>query len=76
MLGSASLALATTCLLLVRLSYPHPPACASALVVALGGVVEWVELLAMAAAVLLLTVQAVCINRIAGVRVPVWSPRA
>ncbi len=73
--GSASLTLAVTCLLLVRLSFPHPPACASALIIALGGVTDWPELLAMAAAVVLLTFQAVCINRLAGVRVPTWSPR-
>lgn len=70
---SASLALAVTCMLLVRLSCPHAPACASALLIALGAVTEWVELLALAVAVVVLTLQAVCINRIAGVNVPIWS---
>lgn len=76
LLCSASLALALTSTLLVRMSYPHPPACASALIIALGGVTDWRELLAMAAAVVLLAFQAVAINRIAGVRVPAWSPRS
>ena len=76
MFGSASLALAITCLVLVRFSFPHPPACASALVIALGGMTDWFELLAMGAAVVLLTFQAVCINRLAGVRVPIWFPRS
>lgn len=76
LLCSASLALAVTSLLLVRLSYPHPPACASALIIALGGVTDWLALLAMAAAVVLLAFQAVCINRMVGVRVPTWSPRS
>ena len=71
---SAALALAVTCMLLVRLSCPHAPACASALLIALGAVTDWVELLALAVAVVVLTVQAVCINRIAGLNVPIWSP--
>lgn len=74
LLCSASLALALASALLIRFSCPHPPACGSALVVALGGVTDGLGLLAMAAAVVLLTFQAVCINRIAGVRVPTWSP--
>lgn len=74
LLCSASLALALTPALLLRFSCPHPPACASALIVALGGVTDGLGLLAMAAAAVLLTAQAVCINRIAGVRVPTWSP--
>ena len=72
---SASVALAVTCLLLVRFSCPHPPACAGALVVALGAVTTWLELLLMAVAVVLLAAQAVVLNRLAGVPVPVWSPR-
>lgn len=72
---SAALALAVTCMLLVRLSCPHAPACASALLVALGAVTEWRELLALAVAVVVLTVQAVCINRMAGLDVPLWSPQ-
>jgi CBS-domain-containing membrane protein len=72
---SGSLALAVTCLLLVRFSLPHPPACASALVVALGGVTHWSGLLIMGAAVILVTAQAVAINRICCLSVPAWRPR-
>jgi CBS-domain-containing membrane protein len=72
---SAALALAMTCLLLVRLSCPHAPACATALLIALGATTGWRDLLALAVAVVALTVQAVCINRIAGVDVPLWSAR-
>jgi len=71
----ASLALASSCLFLVRLSCPHPPACASSLVVALGAVTDWRDLLLMALVVVWLTVQAVAMNRFAGLPVPVWSPR-
>ena len=71
---SASLALAVTCGLLVRLSCPHPPACASSLVIALGAVTDWTNVLLMAVAVVWMTVQAVAMNRFAGVPVPTWSP--
>ncbi len=70
---SASLALAMTSLLLIRLSCPHAPACASALIVALGGVTDWTDLLLMAAAVILVTAQSVGINRLASLPVPIWS---
>jgi len=72
---SASLALGVNCLLLVRLSCPHPPACASSLVVALGAVTRWHDLLLMALVVVWLVVQAVAMNRFAGLPVPTWSPR-
>ncbi len=71
--GSASLALALTCFLLVRFSCPHPPACASALIIALGGVTGWLDIFAMAIAVIVLTGQALLVNRIGGVKTPTWS---
>ena len=74
MLCSASLAMAVACLLLVRLSCPHPPALASSMIVALGGVPHWPNLLYMALAVLLVTVQAVVVNRAASLPVPIWAP--
>lgn len=76
LLCSTSLALALTCLLLVRMSCPHPPACASSMIVAMGGVSDWSDLLYMALAVLLVTIQAGVINRISGLPVPTWAPRA
>ena len=71
---SASLALAVTCVLLIRLSCPHAPACASSLIIALGGVTDWLGVLLMAVAVVWITAQAVAMNRLAGVHVPTWSP--
>lgn len=73
---SGATALALTGLLLVRARCPHPPACASALVIALGGVSTWMAVLAMALAVVLVTAQGVGINRLAGVRVPLWASRS
>ena len=73
-LASASAALAATCVLLVRLSCPHAPACASALIVALGGATGWLNTLAMAIAVVVLSAQALLLYRIGGVRTPSWAP--
>ncbi len=73
---SASLALAVTAGLLVRLSCPHAPACASSLIIALGGVTDWLGVLLMACAVVWVAAQAVVVNRLAGVPVPTWSPVA
>lgn len=71
---SASLALGLTCGLLVRLSCLHPPACASSLIIALGGVTHWHDVLLMAVAVVCVTAQGVAMNRFAGLPVPIWSP--
>ena len=69
---SATVAMGVTALLLIRLRSSHPPACASAMIVALGGVVNWFDLLCMATAVLLVTGQAVFVNRLAGLPYPLW----
>ncbi len=74
-LCSASLALTATCYLLVRCSCPHPPACASALVIALGAATTWTAVLCMAAAVVLVTAQAFALNRLVCLPVPLWTPR-
>jgi len=74
-LMSASLALAMCCVMLVRMNCPHAPACASALIVALGGASSMMALLGMALGVAALTGQAILLGRIAGVNVPLWSSR-
>lgn len=74
-LAGASLALAISCILLVLLSCPHAPACATALIIALGAANGWTDLLGMVTGVVLLSAQAVLISRIAGINVPIWSPR-
>ncbi|HUU84852.1 MAG TPA: HPP family protein [Phycisphaerae bacterium] len=73
---SASAALAVTCVLLARLSCPHAPACATALILALGAASDWTALLGMATGVLLLTAQAVLMHRVANVNIPTWTPRS
>ena len=72
---SASLALVLGCVLMIRLSYSHPPACASALVLAMGGAPHVSDVLLMSLAIVWLTAQAVGMNRLAGLPVPLWSPR-
>ena len=72
---SPTLTLGLSCLFMVRLSCPHPPACASGLVVAIGAVTQVHELLLMAVVIVWLTYQAVGMNRFAGLPVPIWSPR-
>ncbi len=75
-LASASIAMAVSCVLLVYLECPHPPACASALITALGAADGLVPLLGMATGVVLLTAQAIVVSRLAGVSTPIWSARS
>lgn len=70
---SAAAAMALSSLLMIRLSCPHPPACASGLIVAMGAFGQQWHLLLMALAVVILTFQAVSLNRFAGLQVPIWT---
>ena len=73
--GGATVALAVTCILLVRFSCPHAPACATALIVAMGAASRWTDLLCMALGVVLLTTVTTFFSRCAGINVPTWKPR-
>lgn len=73
LLCSVSLAMAVGGLLLVRLSCPHASALGSSMIVALGGVPHWLELLYMALAVTIITFLAVAMNRAASLPVPLWK---
>lgn len=72
-LVSASLTLAFCGILMVRFSCPHPPACASGLVVGLGAITAVPDILFMAGAIGWLAFQAYGMNRWAGLPVPFWS---
>lgn len=72
---SATVALAFSCLFLQLFKCPHPPACASSLVVALGMITDGFSLFLMGLVVMWLTFQAVLMNRFVGLPVPIWSPR-
>lgn len=70
---AVSLALATTGGLMILLNVPHPPAAATAMIVALGVVTRPTYLVVLEAAVALLVGQAIVINRLTGVRYPLWA---
>jgi CBS domain-containing membrane protein len=70
---AVSLALATTSALMILLNVPHPPGAATSMIVALGVVTRPAYLVVLEAAVALLVVQAILINRLTGVRYPLWA---
>jgi CRP-like cAMP-binding protein len=72
-IAAVSLALAATGALMILLDVPHPPAAATAMIVALGVVTRPAYLVVLEAAVALLVGQAIVINRLTGVRYPFWT---
>jgi CBS domain-containing membrane protein len=72
---AAALSLAATGALMILLKAAHPPAGATTLIVALGIVTRPFHLVVIEVAVVLLTVQAVVINRLAGIDYPLWAGR-
>lgn len=72
---AAALSLGITSGLMVLVHAPHPPAGATTLIVSLGVLQEFNQLIVLMLAVVLLTIQAVAINRLAGVDYPLWRPR-
>jgi CBS-domain-containing membrane protein len=73
--GAAALSLGLTSGLMVLLRAPHPPAGATTLIVSLGLLRTPRQLGVLMAAVVLLCIQAIIINRLAGLPYPVWSAR-
>lgn len=69
---AAALSLSATGALMVLLRVSHPPAGATTLIVSLGIIAQPKNLVIIEAAVILLTVQALAINRLAGLPYPVW----
>ena len=73
---AAALSLGSTAALMILLKASHPPAGATTLIVSLGIITKLPYLSSIEIAVLVLTVQAFCINRLAGLPYPVWkAPR-
>jgi CBS domain-containing membrane protein len=73
---AASLSLGLTSGLMVWLRVPHPPACATTLIVSLGILRRPDELLIVMVAIVLLLVEGVIATRLAGVDYPIWSRRS
>ena len=69
---AAALSLSATGALMALLRVSHPPAGATTLIVSLGIISQPKELVIIELAVILLTVQAFAINRLAGIPYPVW----
>lgn len=72
--GSASASLALTAGAMIWLRVPHPPAGATTLIVSLGILPQPRQLVALFAAILLLVLQGLVINRISGIAYPLWAP--
>lgn len=71
---AAALSLGLTAGLMVLLRSPHPPAGATTLIISLGILTQPWQLLLLMGAVVLLTLQAIFINRLAGIPYPLWNP--
>lgn len=75
--GAAALSLGLTSGLMVLFRAPHPPAGATTLIISLGILRTPAQLAVLMAAVVLLALQAIAINRLAGLPYPLWaSPRS
>ena len=71
---AAALSLGLTAGVMVLLRAPHPPAGATTLIVSLGLLTQPWQLILLMGAVVLLTLQAFAINRLAGIPYPFWYP--
>ena len=69
---AAGLSLGLTSGLMVLVHAPHPPAGATTLIISLGVLHEFEHIVVLMVAVVLLTVQAIAINRLAGIDYPLW----
>ncbi len=74
-IGAAALSLASTGALMILLKAAHPPAGATTLIISLGIVTRPFHLLVIEIAVAVLTLQAIVINRLAGIDYPLWARR-
>ena len=72
---AAALSLSMTGCLMILLKAAHPPAGATTLIISLGIVTKPTYLLLIEVAVALLTLQAIAINRLAGLDYPLWTKR-
>jgi CBS-domain-containing membrane protein len=70
---AAALSLSATGALMALFRVSHPPAGATTLIVSLGIISQPRELVIIEVAVVLLTLQALAINRLAGVPYPLWQ---
>jgi CBS domain-containing membrane protein len=74
--GAVALSLGLTSGAMVWLRVPHPPAGATTMIISLGILTGTAHLAVLMLAVVLLTMQAFAINRLAGLPYPRWAPPA
>jgi len=72
---AAAVSLATTGAFMILFGVVHPPAAATTLIISLGIITAPVHLLIIELAVVVLAIQAIVVNRVAGVDYPVWARR-
>jgi CBS domain-containing membrane protein len=72
---AAALSLAATGALMILCKAAHPPAGATTLIISLGAITQPAHLILIEVALLLLVLQAIGINRLAGLDYPLWKPR-
>lgn len=72
---AAALSLAATGALMILAKAAHPPAGATTLIISLGIVTRPLHLLVIEVAVALMVLQAIALNRLAGIDYPLWNPR-
>ena len=72
---AAALSLGLTAGLMVLFKVPHPPAGATTLIISLGIMTQPRQLFILMIAVILLTLQALAINRLAGIDYLLWAPK-
>ena len=70
---AAALSLAVTAALMILARVSHAPAGATTLIVSLGMITQPSHLVVMELAIVVLTLQAFCVNRLAGIPYPVWN---
>jgi CBS-domain-containing membrane protein len=72
---AAALSLAATGALMILFRVVHPPAGATTLIISLGFITAISHLFIIEIAVILMTLQAWCVNRLVGIDYPSWSAR-
>jgi CBS domain-containing membrane protein len=70
--AAAAVSLGVISAWMVAADIPHAPAASTTLIVSLGLMVQWQQLLAVMAAVVMLTAQSYLINRVSGIVYPLW----
>lgn len=73
-IGAAAFSLGLTSGVMIWLRVPHPPAGATTMIVSLGIISSLAGLATIMLGVILLVLQAMVINRLAGIPYPWWSP--